>query len=274
MIDRKRAGEVFHTYTSQYDLDYILILHKVEHTLRVAGNCERIAASLDMNGDSVAFAWFLGLLHDIGRFEQVRRYGTFIDSVSVDHAEFGADLLFREKLIDSFPIENLSEEWRKLLETAIRLHNKLALPGELDERTRRFCDLIRDADKVDIFRVISELPFEKRIGSSRGLFLEADAASEAVMDCVRQHRCVPRSIIKTRFEGHISHGCMAFELVFPESRQIAREQGFFVRLLSEEDENGNPLWKEKERAQLRVLRNEIETAWKEPLEESKEEAKS
>lgn len=261
MIDRKRAEAAFYAYTSQYDLENVMICHKVEHTLRVAGNCERIAKSLGMDGENMNFAWFLGLLHDIGRFEQVRRYGTFIDSVSVDHAEFGADLLFKEKLIDEFPVEGVPAEDLCLLETAIRLHNKLTLPENQDAHTRRFCDLIRDADKADIFRVVSELPFEQRIGSSKGLIVEGEA-SEAVMDCVRAHRCIPRDIRKTRFEGHVSHCCMAFELVYPESRRIVREQGFLSRLLAEYGEDGKPLWSEKEREQLRVLREEIEKSLK------------
>lgn len=260
MIDRQRAGAAFQAYTAGYDLNDGMIRHKVEHTHRVAANCERIAISLGMDGDDAAFAWFLGLLHDIGRFEQVRRYGTFIDSVSVDHAEFGADLLFKEKLIDRFPVEGLPEAELRLLETAIRLHNKLVLPDGLDVQTRRFCEIIRDADKIDIFRVVAELPFEQRIGTSRGLIVEGDKASDAVMACVYQHRCVPREIRKTRFEGRISHCCMAFELVFPESRRIALEQGFLSRLLAERDADGQWLWTERERAQLRVLRNEIRKA--------------
>ena len=258
MISREKAEAAFLAYTADYDPENGMIRHKIEHTFRVAENCERIAASLGMSGDEVDFAWFLGLLHDIGRFEQVRRYGTFVDSVSVDHAEFGADLLFREGLIRRFPGEDLGAEWLERLETAIRQHNRLALPEDLDVVTRRHCDIIRDADKADIFRVVAELPFEQRIGTSRGLFTEGDEASEAVMDCVREHRCVPRSIRKTRFEGHLSHCCMAFELVYPETRRIVREQGFLSRLMAEEDGDGKPLWSENQRKQLRTLRREIE----------------
>ena len=260
MIDRKRAWKAFHEYTSRYDPENRMIRLKSEHTLRVAGNCEQIAKSLDMDSDDVDYAWFLGLLHDIGRFEQVRRYGTFLDSASVDHAEFGADLLFKENLIAGFPVEDIPEDWMSLLETAVRFHNRLALPEDLDARTLRFSQLIRDADKVDIFRVICELPFEERIGTSRELLQEADEANEAVMECVYAHRCVPRNLRKTRFEGHISHCCLAFGLVFPESRKMTREEGFLSRLLKEYDEDGTPLWNEKERAQLRILRKEIEAA--------------
>ena len=265
MIDRARAADAFRTYVSAYDPDNSMIRHKVEHTFRVAGNCERIALSLGMDAGDTDFAWFLGLLHDIGRFEQVRRYGTFVDSVSVDHAEFGADLLFHEKLISAFPSEGFTEQQMRLLETAVRLHNKLALPESLDERTLCFCTIIRDADKADIFRVVAELPFEVRAGSSKGLLQEGEEAGEAVMNCVLQHRCVPREIRRTRFEVRIAHCCMAFEVVYPETRKIIREQGFLSRLLEEYDDNGKALWNEKECSQLRLVRAEVEAAWGEPL---------
>ena len=183
MIDRKQAESAFFAYTSRYDPDNPMIRHKVEHTLRVAANCERIAASLRVGDEDVAFAWLLGLLHDIGRFEQVCRYGTFVDSVSVDHAEFGADLLFRDGLIHEFPVQGLATDRLNLLETAIRLHNKLTLPEDLDETARCFCDLIRDADKADIFRVVTELSFEERAGTSKGLLQETEGACDAVTAC-------------------------------------------------------------------------------------------
>ena len=267
MIDRKQAEAAFLTYVSRYDSGDIMIRLKTEHTLRVAGNCARIAAGLQMDSDSEDFAWLLGLLHDIGRFEQARRYGTFVDSVSVDHAELGADLLFRDGLIGEFPVQEIPAYRLSILETAIRLHNRLSLPEGQDGETRRFCDLIRDADKADIFRVVTELSYEERAGTSRGLLREAEGASAAVMNCVFQHRCVPRNIRKNRFDVHISHCCMAFELVFPESRKIVREQGFLGRMLEGCGAGGKTPQSGKEREQLRAVRREIEAAWGEPAEE-------
>jgi len=259
VIDPKQAESALEAYTSRYNPDDVMIRHKIGHTLRVAENCRRIAESLRMTADDVAFAWLLGLLHDIGRFEQVRRYGTFVDSVSVDHAEFGADLLFGDGLIRAFTAPDFPADQSKLLETAIRQHNKLGLPEDLDGRTRRFCEIIRDADKVDIFRVVSELSFEERAGTSKGLLLDTDEASDEVMQCVLDHRCVPRNLRKTRFDVHISHCCMAFELVFPESRKIAKEQGFLSRLLAVADAEGKPMWSKKGQEQLRIVRREIRT---------------
>ena len=170
MLDRKVAERAFTDYTSEYDLDNTMIRLKAEHTIKVAQIAERIAVSIGMKDDEIDFAWFLGLLHDIGRFEQVRRYGTFSDAKSIDHAELGADLLFRDGLLDNF-IKGceaselsrwISGRWREIAERAIRLHNKLALPEGLDDTMRTYCELLRDADKADIFRVLSEVPYEDR----------------------------------------------------------------------------------------------------------------
>ena len=100
MIDRQKVKEQFASYTRKYDVTDDKIALKIAHTYRVADNCEQIALSLNMSEEDVDFAWLSGMLHDVGRFEQVRRYNTFSDSRSEDHAELGADLLFgEEKLI-------------------------------------------------------------------------------------------------------------------------------------------------------------------------------
>ena len=260
MYNRELAKDVFLRYAEQYDMQNILIRHKVEHTLRVAELSGRYAKELGMPVADEDFAWLLGLLHDIGRFEQARRYGTFVDSQSVDHAELSADILFRDGLMERFPDEGLPEDWRMIAETAIRLHNKLTLPEALNSRTRKFAEILRDADKTDIFRVIAGIPFEDRVGSSRASFTEAEEASPEVMACVLEHRCVPSGIRHTRFEGHISHCCMAFELVFDVSRRTVREEGWLGALLAETDAEGKQIWTDRETEQLRVLRHEIENA--------------
>ena len=184
----------------------------------------------------------------------------------MDHAESGADLLFRDGLINEFPVRELTAGRMELLETAVRQHNKLTLPEGLNGETKCFCDLIRDADKADIFRIVTELSFEERAGTSKGLLQETEEASDAVMECVLQHRCVPRDIRKTRFDVRVSHCCMAFELVYPESRKIVREQGFLSRLIAGRNADGEPLYSDREREQMSIVKKEIEAAWKEAPE--------
>ena len=228
-IDRERVTQAFTRYAAGYDPDDIKIRLKTDHTYRVASFTERIARSLSLENPQVDFAWLSGMLHDIGRFEQLKRYGTFIDRLSVDHAELGADILFREGLIRDFADLEESQDLRVMMETAIRQHNKLALPDDLDEDTRMFSNILRDADKCDIFRVLTEPPFDER---NRKISLESRPARDSVMSCVREHRCVPRKEELTAFEGLVSQCCMAFELFYPESRRIVREQGYLETLLN------------------------------------------
>ena len=98
-IDREEVKKEFVSYVSAYDRTDIKILLKEEHTERVAGLCEQIAESLRLSTEDTDLAWLLGMLHDIGRFEQLRRFGTFADAKSVNHAALSADILFQEGMI-------------------------------------------------------------------------------------------------------------------------------------------------------------------------------
>lgn len=161
MINRNQATEAFYAYVQNYDATDPMIRAKIDHTFRVAKIAQRVAQGVPCPELS-DFAWFLGLLHDIGRFEQIRRFGTYDDNRSVDHAELGADILFRDGLIEGFQTKALPEDFRKTAETAIRLHNKLSLPEHFPDGcmdgTETLCRILRDADKLDIFRLISEIP--------------------------------------------------------------------------------------------------------------------
>lgn len=226
-MDKIRAKAAFEAYADKYDTENINIRLKIDHTYRVAEFCERISKSLTDNATDIELAWLLGLLHDIGRFEQLKRYDTFVDKDSIDHAELGANILFYDGLINNFINEDRMPF--NLIETAIRLHNKLVVPDDLDERTLFFTNILRDADKCDIFRVITEPPFDKRMDMIRK---STEPARDLIMKCIREHRCVPRTFNTSPFESLLSQCCLAFELVYDESRKIVKEQGYLNKLVS------------------------------------------
>ena len=88
-IERERVRETFREYTDAYDATDEKIKLKIDHTYRVAELCERIAKAEQMEKTEVDLAWLLGMLHDVGRFEQLRRYGTFSDAdpLTMRHSE-------------------------------------------------------------------------------------------------------------------------------------------------------------------------------------------
>ena len=253
-MDRTKAKEVFDEYTGKYDTGDVNVSLKIAHTYRVAELAERIGRSVGADAD---FSWFLGLLHDIGRFEQLKRYGTFIDWDSIDHAELGADILFLEHLIDRFPTDDIGiDQWESVAEKVIRLHDKLSLPEDLDPTTRLYAQVLRDADKSDIFRVLSEPPYDERNGRITQMSgtPDAEAARDEVMICVREHRCVPKTFKKRLFETLIASCCLGFELTYPETRKIVKEQGYLDRLMNVPVEDGVMA------EQMRILRAEMDEA--------------
>ena len=95
-VDRERVRRAFADYTGRYDSRNPRIKLKIDHTYRVAALCDAIAKDLALDADDKDTAWCIGMLHDIGRFEQVRRYDTFSDADSLPHADLGVEILFSE----------------------------------------------------------------------------------------------------------------------------------------------------------------------------------
>ena len=230
---KEKAEEVFIKYASQYDLEDPKIRLKVDHTLRVASLCERIAHSLQIPEEDVRIAFMTGILHDIGRFEQVRIYHTFRDGLSVNHAHLSADLLFREDLIREYPV---NEKDYPLVENAIRLHNAYRLPDTLSQRERMFCQILRDADKIDILRVNRETPMEEIYDLPTEAFLTSEI-SDKVFEDLMACRDVNRQNSRTGIDFLMGHIAFAFGLVYPESFRIVKEQGYLDQMLSLESRN-------------------------------------
>ena len=61
---------------------------------------------LNLSEEDILLAELIGLLHDIGRFEQIKNYHTFLDKESIDHAEYGNKILFEDDLIRNFITED------------------------------------------------------------------------------------------------------------------------------------------------------------------------
>ena len=234
-LDRHRALDAFHAYVAAYDPTNPRIALKVAHTLRVAGLCERIARSIPLDSDDVDLAWLLGLVHDIGRFEQVKRYDTFNDAASVDHAALGAEVLF-EVGADGIPLIRRFADCEaddELIRTVVKEHSSYRVPAGLDTRAHTLCDVLRDADKIDILQVNCTSPIEDIYGISEQTMLESALSPECV-EIYYDHRCLPRGTRRFPADVMLGHICFVWELVYDESLRIIREQGHLRKMLDRE----------------------------------------
>lgn len=232
-MNRNTIREQFDNYISDYNVEDPKIALKKFHTYKVAELCEKIAIDLKLTSKDIDVAWAIGMLHDIGRFEQVRRYNTFDDTRSVDHACFGADLLFVEGLIEKFDIEK--SYWHDI-EIAIRNHNKYRIEAGLTERELTFCKIIRDADKIDIIRVNHETPMEEIYNTTKEVLVK-DSISDAVYKEFFKEIAVNHSFKSTFVDRLVGHISLIYELEYPISYRLFHGLGYLENLLSFESDN-------------------------------------
>ncbi len=122
---------------------------KLDHTMNVVAAAHAIADGEGFTPEECFVCEAAALLHDTGRYEQLKRYNTFRDSESVDHAVFSHDIVKEKGWLDG---------WRErdAVLTAVLVHNRRDIPEGLDALTLTAARTVRDADKLDIFRVLEE----------------------------------------------------------------------------------------------------------------------
>ena len=232
MYDKYQVLSAFQNYISAYNPSDPKIRLKIDHTYRVAGLCQTIAKEAGADPD---LSWLCGMLHDIGRFEQVRRFNTFVDAESVDHALLSSALLFDDGLIKTFA-PDLDNNLSQLLKTSIQCHSLYRIPEDLSKEEALYCNVLRDADKIDIFRVNCDTPPEEIYNVTTDDLRKA-AVTPEVKNCFLNHTAVQRSLRKTSIDYLVGHICLVFELVYPVSQTLVKEQGYLQRILSFQSDN-------------------------------------
>jgi HD domain len=201
---------------------------KYEHTVRVRGSALHIAAELGLAQQDTALAGIIAQYHDVGRFPQYRDYRTFRDSESVNHAALGAAELIRRDALTELPPEE-----RHLVVRAVALHNVFLLPGGLAPRTALHARLVRDADKLDIWRIFTEilaLPGPER-PSAAGLGLpETPAYTPGILEHLRRREMVRLASLNTLNDFKLLQLAWVYDLNFLPSLRLVRERDVIGRL--------------------------------------------
>ena len=191
----------FYAYSSGYSAGYPAdALHhrlKQEHTLHVLGVAAAIVTTEPVfTRQSLRRAALLSaLFHDVGRFEQFRRYHTFADALSVNHGTLGLSVLLKEGFLASEP-----RSLRAMVHCGVGVHNAFSVPASIHPDKRLVLQAVRDADKIDILRVM---------GDQLGPGKEPDKA--VVMHLADEPECVTPRILDSIRQGRIpSYSDMRF----------------------------------------------------------------
>lgn len=231
----EKIVDAFNKYYENYDKTEKEISLKYEHSFAVMNLMSELAFRLGLDDEDIKLARVIGLLHDIGRFEQWKNYHTFSDIKSgLDHAEYGADYLFKDGHIRDF-ID--TDKYDSIIEKAIRYHNMLELPvDDLTEKEKLFCQMIRDMDKVDIY---------KQLAVKYTYKFDAKEVSEKVLMDFKEEKSIDKKDTKTDSDKTLLVLALVFNMRFNESFDILVEEDNFDLFLStiEVSSDSENLWR-------------------------------
>jgi HD domain len=221
------ASYVSSFFTGSDELDPVFKLKQM-HTERVCFTIRRLGRALQLSPETLLLAEAAALLHDVGRFSQFARYRTFRDKDSINHGRLGLRVASRHGLLSTF-----SPTERRHLAHALAYHNAAQLPPIDDTASLFFLKLLRDADKLDIWRVV--------IGHYSGRGRTPKAVNEfelsgngfcspPVLAALKNGRVVPIDSVRSVCDAKLLYISWVYDLNFPISFRETVRGGYLERL--------------------------------------------
>ncbi|MHB8845117.1 MAG: HD domain-containing protein [Nitrospirota bacterium] len=215
-----------HAAGSEQDQRNILV--KAKHTEEVCANSVRIAAELGLGPHAAALAETIALFHDVGRFPQYLRYRTFEDSRSVNHAILGAKVLVEGHVLGDLPGRE-----RDVIVRAVTLHNVFSLPPLLSDEVRMHAQIVRDADKLDIWRIFTGLLEQDRSEWPSAVSLglpDGPGCSREILDALMRREMVTLASLRNLNDFKLLQLAWIYDLNFAPSLAMVLERRVIDRL--------------------------------------------
>lgn len=239
-INIEKAKEEFIKYTEKYNLKDEMLKNKQQHSIRVMEINREIATKLKLTQEEIDIATIIGLLHDIARFEQYKRYGTFKDRESVDHGDYAVQILENElrKYIET-------AKYDEIIKKAIKNHNKFEIEKGLTENELLFAKMIRDADKIDILYESVEIFWKGKEQTVEKSIITSD-----IIEQFKSKSQIKRGLSKnTEINQIIFVIAFIFDINYEVSLEIIRKNDYINKILDRYNMNDN-----QTREQLKEIR--------------------
>lgn len=217
---KKKIELTFDKYLAGYDKRKKQIKYKYYHSYEVEKLMNKLAKELKLSEEETKLAELIGLLHDIGRFEQIKKYGDCSDVKSgVDHADESCIYLFDEGHIRDYIEDN---KYDAIIKDAIKYHNKIVIDKKVKDKNLFFAKMIRDMDKVDIYRVLYteyKTTFNK------------NEISKKVYDSYYNHKLVDNNDRNTDTDEIFATLAFIYDINFKESLRILKDSNYIEEYL-------------------------------------------
>lgn len=223
MIDVNKVEENFNNYVRKFEQTNPKIIIKKFHSIRVKEISEKIARGLNLSEEEIQIAMVIGLLHDIGRFEQEAQYHTFNDFKSMDHGDYGAEYLKNNirEYIETDIYDNI-------IINAVKNHNKFLIEDKGNEKENLFAKIVRDADKLDIMYESINIFYKGKEDLINNAYV-----SDYVYSYIKKNQLVKsdKNIVIDYLDNIIRTISFVFDLNFDISFRILKENNYINNLI-------------------------------------------
>ena len=234
--------KAFKEYTEPFRKYGDMMIFKINHAYRVSSLCGRLAQKTGLTKEEVKLLEEGGLLHDIGRFEQWKEYGDHQDAKTIDHGDYGVELLKKDNFIDKFTKNN-----HETIYTIVKYHNKYSVPSTLPDNIKTYLDIVRDADKIDVLyaMVIDELVCDDN----------NKEITDVVMEQARNKVLIRNKDAKTPYDWIAVNLAFIFDLKIKESFNVVKENDYHNKIIDKYMNKTSNKETQKQLEELRELVN-------------------
>jgi len=235
MLSKLQFKEYYSSFNGLSDEQKNNFTIKKEHSLRVAEISYSLADKLHLNEEEKYLAYFIGLFHDIGRFNQLLEYNTFNDSKSVDHADYSVQVLNKGDFFSK-----LNDKQIEIALLSIAAHNKRELPKGLSEDECTFAQLIRDADKLDILKVLSDYYSNPRAVPNHTLTWEmpkGSKVSSAVSKQILSGALVSKEKVANEMDIKVMQLSWVYDINYKPSFELVMQKRFLEKIYNSMPKN-------------------------------------
>ena len=232
-MNLENAIKEFEKFTKKYDLTFPKMKRKLEHSFRVMENAKNIAKSLNLNDEKIELSTLIGLIHDIGHFEEIKVKDILREECQIDHGDLGIEILQKDNYIRKYIEDN---KYDNIIFKAIKNHNKFKIEEGLSAEELLFAKIIRDADKLDILYEGAEIfwteneQIEEIINSK---------VSDEVIEYFAKHIYFDRKYIKTKADSIIQFITLMFDINFKYDFEVIKRENYISKILNKFEFNDN-----------------------------------
>jgi hypothetical protein len=231
--DFETYGQWFRDFTREFlqgsEFDAANVQLKRDHTWRVLELARRISREAEPVPELRELAHLAALFHDVGRFPQYARYQTFQDQISVNHAYQGVLTLKLHRVLEEVPAAA-----RRLVLGTVALHNRRCLPRGLSGELKSLTQIVRDADKLDIFAIMLA-HFSPGTPHNNVVNLELkphpDNYTPEILAQLRRRQMVNYHKMVWVNDFKLMLCSWVYDLNYRKSRKVFRERGYLEELL-------------------------------------------